>query len=63
MATKIQLKRSSGAALPTSLAYGELAHISGIGSFGGADQYKARLYIGHNDTASPDIVTVGGLLL
>ena len=60
MATKIQLKRSSGAALPTSLAYGELAHISGIGSFGGADQYKDRLYIGHNDTASPDIVTVGG---
>ena len=60
MATKIQIKRSSGAALPTSLAYGELAHISGIGSFGGADQYKDRLYIGHNDIASPDIVTVGG---
>ena len=60
MATKIQIKRSSGAALPTSLAYGELAHISGVGSFGGADQYKDRLYIGHNDIASPDIVTVGG---
>jgi len=60
MATKIQIKRSSGAALPTSLAYGELAHISGIGSFGGVDQYKDRLYIGHNDTASPDIVPVGG---
>ena len=60
MATKIQLKRSSGAVLPTSLAYGELAHISGIGSFGGADQYKDRLFIGHNDASSPTIVTVGG---
>lgn len=60
MATKIQLKRSSGAALPTTIAYGELAHISGVGSFGGADQYKDRLYIGHNDAASPNIVPVGG---
>ena len=60
MATKIQLKRSSGSALPTTIAYGELAHISGVGSFGGADQYKDRLYIGHNDAASPNIVPVGG---
>ena len=60
MATKIQLKRSSGAVLPTSLAYGELAHISGVGSFGGADQYKDRLFIGHNDASSPTIVPVGG---
>lgn len=60
MATKIQLKRSSGAVLPTSLAYGELAHISGVGSFGGADQYKDRIFIGHNDASSPTIVPVGG---
>lgn len=60
MATKIQLKRSTGAVLPSSLAFGELAHISGVGSFGGADQYKDRLYIGHNDAASPSIVPVGG---
>ena len=60
MATKIQLKRSSGSALPTTIAYGELAHISGVGSFGGADQYRDRLYIGHNDAASPNIVPVGG---
>lgn len=60
MATKIQLKRSSGSALPTTIAYGELAHISGVGSFGGVDQYKDRLYIGHNDAASPNIVPVGG---
>ena len=60
MATKIQLKRSSGSALPTTIAYGELAHISGVGSFGGADQYKDRLYIGHNDASSPNIVPVGG---
>ena len=44
MATKIQLKRSSGAVLPSSLAYGELAHISGIGSFGGDDGFKDRIY-------------------
>jgi len=60
MATKIQLKRSTGAVLPSSLAFGELAHISGVGSFGGADQYKDRLYIGQNDAASPSIVPVGG---
>ena len=60
MATKIQLKRSSGSALPTTIAYGELAHISGVGSFGGVDQYKDRLYIGHNDAAAPNRVPVGG---
>ena len=60
MATKIQLKRSSGAVLPSSLAYGELAHIAGVGSFGGVDQFKDRIYIGHNDVANPTIVTVGG---
>ena len=60
MATKIQLRRSVGSALPSSLAFGELAHISGIGSFGGADQYKDRLFIGHDDLISPTIVPVGG---
>ena len=60
MATKIQLRRSVGSALPSSLAFGELAHISGIGSFGGSDQYKDRPFIGHDDISSPNIVPVGG---
>ena len=60
MATKIQIRRSSGNALPATLAYGELAHISGIGSFGGNDQYRDRVFIGHNDVANPTITAVGG---
>ena len=60
MAVKIQLRRSTGTALPTTLAFAELAHISGIGSFSGTNQYSDRLFIGHNDATSPEIVPVGG---
>ena len=60
MAVKIQLRRSTGTALPTTLAFAELAHISGIGSFSGTNQYSDRLFIGHNDATSPAIVPVGG---
>ena len=60
MATKIQLRRSTGTALPSTLAFAELAHISGIGSFSGTNQYSDRLFIGQNDIANPDIVPVGG---
>ena len=60
MAVKIQLRRSTGTALPTSLAFAELAHISGIGSASGTNQYSDRLFIGHNDATSPTIVPVGG---
>tara|TARA_B100001758_G_scaffold214677_1_gene199896 strand:+ start:2974 stop:4281 length:1308 start_codon:yes stop_codon:yes gene_type:complete len=60
MSAIIQIRRSTGANLPSSLAFGELAHISGIGSFDGDNQYKDRIYIGHNDASTPDIVAVGG---
>lgn len=60
MAVKIQLRRSVGTALPSTLGFGELAHISGIGSFGGTNQYSDRIFIGHNDVANPTIVPVGG---
>jgi len=60
MAVKIQLRRSVGTALPSTLGFGELAHISGIGSFGGLNQYSDRIFIGHNDVANPTIVPVGG---
>ena len=60
MATKIQLRRSTGTALPSTLAFAELAHISGIGSASGTNQYSDRLFIGQNDIANPDIVPVGG---
>ncbi len=45
MAVKIQLRRSVGTALPSTLGFGELAHISGIGSASGTNQYSDRLFM------------------
>ena len=46
MASIIRIKRSSGTAKPASLNWGELAYVTGIGSFGGTNQYKDRVFLG-----------------
>ena len=46
MASVIRIKRSSGTAVPGSLQWGELAYVTGIGSFGGTNQYKDRVFLG-----------------
>lgn len=57
MASIIRIKRSSGTNKPSSLNWGELAYVTGIGSYGGVNQYKDRIFIGDDGTnANP----VGG---
>ena len=46
MASIIRIKRSSGTAKPATLNWGELGYVTGIGSFGGTNQYKDRIFIG-----------------
>ena len=50
MASIIRIKRSSGTAKPGSLNWGEMAYVTGIGSYGGTNQYKARVFLGDDGT-------------
>ena len=50
MASIIRIKRSSGTAKPASLNWGEMAYVTGIGSFGGTNQYKDRVFLGDDGT-------------
>ena len=57
MASIIRIKRSSGTNKPASLQWGELGYVTGIGSYGGLNQYKDRVFLGDDGTnANP----VGG---
>ena len=57
MASIIRIKRSTGTATPASLYWGELAYVTGIGSYGGTFQYKDRIFIGDD---SSSVYPVGG---
>ena len=57
MASIIRIKRSSGTEKPASLAWGELGYVTGIGSYGGLNQYKDRVFVGDDGTNS---IPVGG---
>ena len=46
MASIIRIKRSSGTAKPASLNWGEMAYVTGIGQFGGVNQYKDIVFLG-----------------
>ena len=46
MASIIRIKRSSGTNKPTTLNWGELGYVTGIGSYGGVNQYKDRIFVG-----------------
>ena len=46
MASIIRIKRSSGTNKPASLNWGELGYVTGIGSYGGLNQYKDRVFLG-----------------
>ena len=46
MASIIRIKRSSGTAKPASLNWGEMAYVTGIGQYGGVNQYKDRIFLG-----------------
>ena len=46
MASIIRIKRSSGTAKPSSLNWGEMAYVTGIGQYGGVNQYKDRIFLG-----------------
>jgi len=50
MASIIRIKRSSGTAKPGSLNWGEMAYVTGVGQFGGANQYKDRVFLGDDGT-------------
>ena len=50
MASIIRIKRSSGTAKPASLNWGEMAYVTGIGQFGGVNQYKDRIFLGDDGT-------------
>ena len=57
MASIIRIKRSSGTSKPSTLQWGEFGYVTGIGSFGGTNQYKDRIFLGDDGTnANP----VGG---
>jgi hypothetical protein len=57
MASIIRIKRSAGTQTPASLNWGELAYVTGIGSYGGTNQYKDRIFIGDEGT---NVLPVGG---
>jgi len=57
MASIIRIKRSSGTNKPSSLNWGELAYVTGIGSYGGVNQYKDRIYVGDDGN---NVNPVGG---
>ena len=50
MASIIRIKRSSGTNKPATLQWGELGYVTGIGSFGGTNQYKDRDFLGDDGT-------------
>ena len=50
MASIIRFKRSSGTAKPASLNWGEMAYVTGIGQYGGVNQYKDRIFLGDDGT-------------
>ena len=50
MASIIRIKRSSGTAKPGSLNWGVMAYVTGIGSYGGTNQYKDRVFLGDDGT-------------
>ena len=57
MASIIRIKRSSGTSKPSALQWGEYGYVTGIGSYGGTNQYKDRIFLGDDGTnANP----VGG---
>ena len=57
MASIIRIKRSSGTSKPATLQWGEFGYVTGIGSYGGLNQYKDRVFLGDDGTnANP----VGG---
>jgi len=57
MASIIRVKRSSGTNIPASLQWGELAYVTGIGSYGGLNQYKDRIFIGDDGS---NVLSIGG---
>jgi hypothetical protein len=57
MASIIRIKRSSGTNKPASLNWGELAYVTGIGSYGGLNQYKDRVFLGDDGS---NVNPVGG---
>jgi len=57
MSSIIRIKRSSGTAKPSSLIWGEQAYVTGIGSYGGLNQYKDRIFIGDDGS---NVNPVGG---
>ena len=57
MSSIIRIKRSSGTAKPSSLLWGEQAYVTGIGSYGGLNQYKDRIFIGDDGS---NVNPVGG---
>ena len=50
MASIIRIKRSSGTSKPASLQWGEFGYVTGIGSYGGVNQYKDRIFLGDDGT-------------
>ena len=50
MASIIRIKRSSGTSKPATLQWGELGYVTGIGSYGGVNQYKDRVFLGDDGT-------------
>ena len=50
MASIIRITRSSGTAKPGSLNWGEMAYVTGVGQFGGVNQYKDRVFLGDDGT-------------
>jgi len=50
MASIIRIKRSSGTSKPSSLQWGEFGYVTGIGSYGGTNQYKDRIFLGDDGT-------------
>ena len=57
MASIIRIKRSSGTNKPASLNWGEMGYVTGIGSYGGTNQYKDRIFLGDDGS---NVFPVGG---
>ena len=57
MASIIRIKRSSGTSKPSSLDWGEFGYTTGIGSYGGTNQYKDRVFLGDDGN---NVNPVGG---
>ena len=57
MASIIRIKRSSGTSKPSGLQWGEFGYVTGIGSYGGTNQYKDRVFLGDDGN---DVNPVGG---